>query len=634
MFRYRPISFTQVEIRDAFWSERQRVNHERSLPKQYDLCSRTGRFDALRLRWRPGSDLPKPHIFWDSDTAKWLEAACYACQLRPDAALRQKIDEVAALFVAAQQPDGYLNSHFTVVRPEERWTNLRDDHELYCAGHFIEAAVAHHILTGGGVLLNAARRLADLIADRFGTAPGQMPGYCGHEEIELALVRLYRATGERRYLDLASYFVDQRGQSPAFFAEEEKLRGGLATARSNLASQQAHQPVRDQREVVGHAVRAMYLYCGMTDLADLTEDDTLLQACRHLWRNLTRCKLYITGGIGSTWENEAFTSNYDLPNERAYCETCASVALVFWSHRMLQDAGDGDCAAVMERALYNGALSGMSLDGEKFFYQNPLASLGKHHRQEWFECACCPSNLSRLLGTLGSHLASTGPDSLLLHLYIGGKFAFALDNGVRGRISLITDLPWSGCTRLVLALNSSSAPEPSGTVLWRLLLRIPDWSRAFRISVNGKEPVWSTERGYACIERVWCDGDTVEITMELPILRLVSDPRVVSNAGQTALQRGPFVYCIEDADFEAGALSATLPHDAELAARHISDLLGGVTVLEGLVSVAKAHATDPADALYRPVCERVMRSIPFRAIPYFAWDNRQPGAMRVWIPIA
>ncbi|MDR1281140.1 MAG: glycoside hydrolase family 127 protein [Opitutaceae bacterium] len=642
MFRYTPIPFTRVRIRDAFWSERQRVNHERSLPKQYGMCKRTGRIDALRLQWTPDSGTPAPHIFWDSDTAKWLEAACYASRLRPDdTELRTRIDEVAALFIAAQQPDGYLNSHFTVTDRDQRWKNLRDNHELYCAGHIIEAAVAHHALTGTDAMLGMARRLADCIDRTFGTGLGQMRGYCGHEEIELALIRLYHATGEARYRDLAAYFIDERGREPDWFEVERKACNEAPKPGADVCYYQAHKPVREQTEAEGHAVRAMYLYTGMADVAAATGDEALLAACRRLWESVTRRKLYVTGGIGSSWAGEMFTGDFDLPNERAYCETCASVALVFWAHRMLLADGDAAYAEVMERALFNGALAGMSLDGEKFFYQNPLASHGGHHRSEWFRCACCPSNLSRLLGSLGGYIGTHGEDSLSINFYIGAELDFTLGNGVRGTLRQSGDMPWGGDVRLALSLADAGRAGQGSE--WELRLRIPEWSGEFRVRINGSDTEFKTGNGYACLRRTWRDGDAVDVTLSLPVLPMESDPRVLSNAGQIALQRGPFVYCIEDADFSSAGGSVydvALPADADasLRARFDGDLLGGITIIEGSALAGSGASREgregrEANRLYRPAAARPQaRRVPFRAIPYFAWDNRGPGVMRVWIP--
>ncbi|MFA6962888.1 MAG: beta-L-arabinofuranosidase domain-containing protein [Opitutaceae bacterium] len=630
MFLFSPLPSHQVRLNDPFWSERLRVNHEQSLPAQYDLLLRTGRIDALRLQWHPGSALPKPHIFWDSDTAKWLEAACYACRLRPDESLRQKIDEVAALFIAAQQPDGYLNSHFTVVRPQDRWSNLGYDHELYCAGHLIEAAVAHHQLTGTDTLLTTACRFADLIATVFGTGEGQLRGYCGHEEIELALVRLYHATGEPRYLALATYFVEERGRAPNWFQVEAETRarssrGNAPMMRFPLDYYQAHLPVREQEEVTGHAVRAVYLYCAMTDLARDLGDASLLDACRRLWTNLSHHKLYLTGGIGSSKEGgECFTQNYDLPNQTAYCETCASVGLVFWAHRMLQAEGGAAYAEVIERALYNGALSGMSLDGRKFFYENPLASLGTHHRQEWFECSCCPSNLSRLLGSLGSYVYSESEDTLLVHLYISGECTFTLGNGISGTLRQSGDSPWQGRVRFEITTDQTTS--------WTLGLRVPEWSSGFTVHINGQISAFAAEKGYASLNRIWQTGDVVDATFDLPVRRLEGHPMLTATAGHTAIQRGPFVYCVEDADVEPSVLDLSLPPDTSLTSRHDENLLGGVVVVEG---TAVTRAPADTNALYRPVCHALPgRPTPFRAVPYFTWDNRRPGAMRVWIPKA
>ncbi len=622
MFQYRPIPFSSVQITDPFWTERQRVNHERSLPKQYEMCERTGRFDALALNWKPGQP-NHPHFFWDSDTAKWLEAACCACAIRPDPELRARIDRVADLFTGAQQPDGYLNSYFTLCEPERRWKNLKFNHELYCAGHLFEAAVAHADLTGSDHLLGVACRYADHIDSVFGDGEGKVPGYCGHQEIELALVRLYRATGKKRYLELSSYFVEQRGKQPLWFdLELTGIPRDFLVLDVQPPYFQAHVPVREQKEVVGHAVRAMYLYCAMADLAREKEDPSLLKACEILWQDMASSKMYLTGGIGSTWQGEAFTSPYDLPNERAYCETCASVALVFWAHRLLQDSGSRAYADVIERALYNGVLSGMSLDGTKFFYQNPLLSFGNHHRSDWFECSCCPSNLSRLLATLGSYIYSESVDELRIHLHIGSSAKFALGGRVEGHIRQSGNAPWGGALRYEFAL-----PAPAE---FAVAIRVPFWAEAPHAHVNEKPVSGDLSDGYLRIAREWKNGDVIDLEFGLEVLRIESNPKLAGNAGQVALQRGPFVYCIEDADYEGGALDVRLPVEAGLEAM-TRELVPGeeVVVLEGRASNVEV----PVDgALYFPSTGSPGHPIPFRAIPYFAWDNRTPGTMRVWIP--
>jgi len=624
MFRFSSIPFRQVQIDDPFWNERLRVNHEHSLPRQYDMCERTGRFDALKLQWKPG--LPKrPHFFWDSDTAKWLEAACYACAVRPDPELRARIDRVAALFVGAQLTDGYLNAYFTVCDPERRWKNLKFNHELYCAGHIFEAAVAHHQLTGSEEFLQAACRFADYIDSVFGLGDGKLPGYCGHQEIELALVRLYRETGERRYLDLSAYFINQRGQRPLWFdIETQGIPRDFLPLDAPPSYLQAHVPVREQKEVVGHAVRAVYMYCAMADLAREKGDDSLLQACETLWHDMESGKVYITGGIGSTWQGEAFTTPYDLPNERAYCETCASVALVFWAQRMLQHSGERKYADMIERALYNGALSGMSLDGRKFFYQNPLLSFGHHHRSDWFDCSCCPSNLSRLLGTLGEYLFSETAGELRVHLHIGATARFTLGGRTEGTLCQQGDAPWGGSVHYEI-----SVPSP---VEFVMAVRVPDWAGAVKsVRVNGTPQPPDVRGGYLHIGRVWGKGDTVEVEFPMEAQRVMSHPKLAGNAGQVALQRGPFVYCIEDHDFAGSVLDVSLPGGVRLSESRQALQPGGESflVLEG----RGVTAAPPEDgALYRPASASSQKEIAFKAIPYFAWDNRSPGAMRVWIP--
>ena len=623
MFQYSPIPPQDVRITDSFWSERLRVNHERSLPKQYEMCERTGRFEALLLRWQPGQP-NRPHIFWDSDTAKWLEAACYACRIREDGELRAKIDEVARLFVDAQQPDGYINSYFSQIDQDRRWKNLRFNHELYCAGHIFEAAVAHHELTGEEHLLKAACRYADYIESVFGLEEGKIPGYCGHEEIELALVRLYRATGEVRYLKLASYFVEQRGRQPLWFkVEQEGVIPPDFQGHGFVDDYvQAHVPVREQEEVCGHAVRAVYLYCAIADLAREQEDDSLFAAAERLWNNLASHKLYITGGIGSSWVGEAFSTNYDLPNERAYCETCASVGLIFWAHRMLQHSGDPAYANVIERALYNGALSGMSLDGESFFYQNPLASFGGHHRQSWFECSCCPSNLSRVLATLGSYICSVGRDELRVHLYIGSETRFTAPDGSPATIIQTGKSPWDGVIDFHLQL---ARPQ-----VLTLSFRIPEWSSDPQLAVNGDTVHVSVENGYASVRREWKPDDRIALRFQMPVRRIHGNPKLMGNSGQVAIQRGPFVYCIEDADFSNSVLGVSLPGKGVLSPTFEPSLLGGLVTVNGEAECVEGTAT----GLYHSGEAPARKVVPFRAIPYFAWDNRTPGAMRVWIPVS
>lgn len=617
MFRFQPIPFSAVKITDTFWSERQRVNREQSLQKQYDMCVETGRIEALKNEWTPESGKMAPHIFWDSDTAKWLEAACYAGQADGDEDLLKKANEVADLFEKAQHADGYINSHFSVIEKEKQWTNLRDWHELYCAGHIFEAAVAHHAATGKENFLQTAIRFADLIGSRYGTGEGQIPGYCGHEEIELALIRLHTATGEKRFLDLASYFVEQRGQEPNFFKQEQPNRPW----QFGMDYFQSHKPVREQDKVVGHAVRAMYLYCAMVDLARLQNDESLLKACETLWKDLERGSHYITGAIGSTRHGEAFTTNYDLPNDTAYCETCASVGLIFWAHRMLQHDGHARYSEMLERVLFNAALAGMSLDGKRFFYENPLASQGQHTRQDWFFCACCPSNLGRLLASLGNYLYSQAENELSVHLYIGSEVEFHLGSGVSGKIRQSGEQPWHAHQRFEIEVEAEKE--------WSLNFRVPSWSTGFALKINGEAVAPESLNGYARVQRVWKSGDVIDVQLPTETVRVQANPRVLADAGQVALQRGPFVYCIEDADFGASVLKVSLPVGAPLKEKDEPELLRGVVSIE---SEGELLSLPDEEATYFPVSRITRQRVPFRAIPYYAWDNRNLGAMRVWIP--
>lgn len=549
---------------------------------------------------------------------------------QPDAALRRLVDETVDLIVSAQQPDGYLNVFFTVVKPEARWTNLRDLHELYTAGHLIEAGVAHHEATGSRKLLDAVCRFADHIDARFGAEPGKRRGYCGHEEIELALVRLYHATANDRYLRLARYFVDERGRAPHYFdveADSAVYRPwGPAHGQGGEARyvyMQAHKPLREQSQVVGHAVRAMYIYSAMADLAAETGDSELLQACRRLWDDLTLGNMYITGGIGATRTNEGFTSAFDLPNLTAYAETCAAIGLVFWAQRMLRIERDAVYGDVMEKALYNGVIGGVSLDGRRFFYENPLASVGAHRRQDGFGCSCCPPNIARLLASLGGYLYSTAPGELAVHLFVSGDATVDCPEAGTVKLQLRTRYPWEG--RVELALD----PERSAT--FALCLRIPAWCPRHRLRVNGRSVRATLERGYACIRRRWRAGDRVELELAMPIQRVEAHPNVLADQGRVALQRGPLVYCVEDADHAVSVHRLGLPRGAKLSARFEASLLGGVTVIGGTV---RARAADGwAGLLYRPAQE-AWRSSELLAIPYFAWENRSPGGMAVWLPAA
>ena len=615
-----PVPLAQVKLQGGFWADRVETNRRVTLPIEYRNCRETGRIDAFRLDWQEGQPNP-PHIFWDSDVAKWLEACAYSLQTHPDPSLQAMVDEVVELIVNAQQPDGYLNVHFTVVEPEKRWTNLRDWHELYCAGHLMEAATALAD-AGDRRLLGALRRYADYIGQVFGRGDGQRRGYPGHEEIELALVKLYRATGEQRFLDLSRYFVDERGQQPHYFELEARERGQDPGQwhQGKFDYNQSHLPVREQATAEGHSVRAMYLYCGMADLAAETGDEALWAACNRLWENVTERRMYLTGGVGSSGEGERFTTDFDLPNQTAYTETCAAIGLVFWAHRMLQVSPDRKYADVMERALYNGVLSGISLSGDHFFYANPLRVDPKHHvgrfapeRQAWFGCACCPPNIARLLASFGEYLYGTSDETLYVHLYAASALSCDL-----GALRVETAYPWDGTVKFEVTATSGSD--------WTLALRIPGWAAGWRVTVNGELVEPEVELGYAKLARAWRPGDVVTLELPLPARRVVARPEITADVGRVAVLRGPLVYCLEEVDNGAQLEAVSLPDDATLELLPREDLLGGCVTIVAPGRRLESWQGEPyADA---PAPEAAT-TLTF--VPYALWNNRGLGELNVWL---
>ncbi|NLF19043.1 MAG: glycoside hydrolase family 127 protein [Lentisphaerae bacterium] len=629
--RLTPAPVGAVRFEGGFLGERMRVNRDAILPILHEQCRATGRLDAWD--WRPGQPNP-PHVYWDSDVAKWLEAAAYSLSLHPDAALTGRIEALLERMAEAQLPDGYLNSYFIRVAPEQRWTNLRDQHELYCAGHLIEAAVAYAQATGRTAFLDMVRRYADHIATVFGTGPGQRRGYPGHEEIELALLRLFRATGERRYLDLARYFIDERGRAPHYFEREARERGEDPARWGSRGYDifQAHRPVREQTTPEGHAVRACYLYAAMADLAAETGDDGLRETCRAVWRNLTRRRLYITGGVGSSAHGERFTVDYDLPNETAYAETCASIALMFFAQRMLHLEADGQYADVIEQALYNGLLSGVSLDGTRFFYANPLAVYPKAfgfgmnrfpaERQPWFGCACCPPNLARVLASLGAFAYATSPGTAWVNLYAVGSADLDLGTA-RLRLTQVTDYPWDGHVAITV--------QPRQTAAFTLALRLPGWCTDPAISVNGTPvDIASVRRkGYAHLARTWSPGDCVELTLPMPVRRVRAHPSVRHDAGRVALQRGPVLYCLEEDDNGPDLAALSLPRRAAVRVDRRGSPFAGVPVLRARGRRLATAGWD--DALYRADEPAPPTPAALTAVPYALWANRRPGEMALWI---
>jgi uncharacterized protein len=633
--RFRPLAVPQVDVR-GFWGDRVDAVARRTADILYRRCVDAGMLEQIDPdRPSPGVRIPfhvgegstagavTTQMFWDSDIGKTIETAAYALYRKPNPDLEGKIDAIVDMYARLQQADGYLSSWYQRIQPGLRWTNLRDCHELYCAGHLIEGAVAYFQATGKRKLLDVMCRYADHIGSMFGPEPQKRKGYCGHEEIELALVKLARATGERKYLDLAKYFIDQRGRSPHYFDEEARARGAdpkdfhFKTYEYN----QSHRPVREQDRVVGHAVRAMYLYSGMADIATEYADASLRVALDRLWDHLTTKNLYVTGGLGPSKQNEGFTCDWDLPNETAYAETCAAVGLVFWSSRMLGMGPNALYADVMERALYNGSISGLSRDGSLFFYENPLRSAGGHHRWVWHRCPCCPPNIARMVAAIGGYMYGLAEDAIAVHLYGDGAARFEI-GGRPVRLTQASRYPWDGAVEISFDLE---APTRFG-----LYLRIPGWSRSATLRVGGApvDLAAVTRDGYALLEREWKAGDSIALELEMPIERVRTHPDVQADLGRVALMRGPLVYCLEGADNPTPLHRLRLPDNAEFEARLEEDLLGGVVTLHG--SAEADRVADWSGALYR---REPPRSEPaaLKAVPYFAWDNREPGEMEVWL---
>ena len=623
------VPFTQVRLQDDLWKPRQAAVREHTVPFLHDQYEKNGLFEALDVDRPPGplripfNNRPNTAVmYWDSDIAKWIETASYGLAEQSDPALEARIDDLIARIAKAQRSDGYFNSYFIRREPAKRWTNLRDWHELYCAGHLIEAAVAYAQVTGKKTLVDVVLRYVDYIASVFGPAPDQKRGYCGHPEIELALVKLYRYTGDRRHLELARFFIDERGRQPHYFDQEATARGDDPAGQfyGTYEYSQSHVPVREQRQVVGHAVRAMYLYSAMADLAVAFGDPTLMSACRTLWQDLTSKRLYITGGLGPSARNEGFTADYDLPNETAYAETCAAVGLVFWAHRMLLADGDARYADTMELALYNGALSGLSLDGKRFFYDNPLASRGENQRWTWHRCPCCPPNIGRLVASLGQYVYSVGEDEAAVHLYIAGRAQICI-RGVAIALQQATHYPWDGVIRFRI--------DPARSVQFALRLRIPGWCRAARLAVNGVpvDVASVTDRGYAHLSRLWQQHDQVELHLDMQPERIYANPRVAADAGRVALKRGPIVYCLEGNDNHTPLYGIALPRSCPVEPHYDPALLTGVGTLSADAVALQSWETD---TLYRTDPPGTQPTT-LRAIPYSFWNNRAPGEMAVWI---
>ncbi|MUG45188.1 glycoside hydrolase family 127 protein [Paenibacillus woosongensis] len=642
------VPLNHVNIQDDFWSYYIDLVRSVVVPYQWDALN--DRIEAAEpsgaiRNFKIAAGLEEGEfygmVFQDSDVAKWLEAVSYLLESQPDPELERTADEVIEIIAKAQQEDGYLNTYYTLKEPGRRWSNLAECHELYCAGHMIEAGVAYYRATGKRVLLDVVSRFADHIDSVFGTEPGKLRGYDGHQEIKLALVKLYHATGNERYLRLAQYFVEQRGQKPNFYEIQLKERGGEShwtgiNHAIDLEYTQSHAPVREQEKAIGHAVREVYMLTGMADVAAETKDESLLAACRRLWDNIVSRQMYITGAIGSMPQGEAFSFDYDLPNDTVYAETCASIGLIFFAHRMLRIAPQAEYADVLERALYNTVVAGMSRDGKHFFYVNPLevdpkACRGANHkfdhikpvRQEWFGCACCPPNVARLLASLGEYIYMVQGGTIYAHLYIGGEAKLNV-GGSEVQVKQTSNYPWDG--RIRFEIN----PQEPGE--FALALRIPGWCRHARLSVNNDPyPVDGQviQDGYVHISRNWQQGDFVELVLDMPVERMRSHPLVRGNAGKVALQRGPLVYCLEQADNGENLHEIVLPANAKLEAKFENGLLGDVVAItaQGL----RQDAAKWPGGLYSSEAVPALQEAKVTFIPYYAWANRGEGEMSVWV---
>ena len=632
----------KVKINDNFWSKYIKLIHDEVIPYQWEALN--DRIEDAEpshsiKNFRIAAGLEEGEfygfVFQDTDVAKWLEAVAYRLETNPDKDLENTADEVIELIEKAQQPDGYLNTYFTIKEPQNRYTNLRECHELYTAGHMIEAAVAYYKATGKTKLLKVMRKFADHIDSVFGTQPGKLRGYDGHQEIELALVKLYEVTGEEKYLNLSKYFLDERGVEPYYFEIEYEKRGFTRHFPEEVMYDrkysQSHLPVREQKTAEGHAVRAVYMLTAMADVAHLTEDEELLNACRNMWNNIVHRRMYITGGIGSMSWGESFSFDYDLPNNLMYTETCASIGLVFFAQRMLLIEPDSKYADEMERALYNNILAAMAQDGKSFFYVNPLEVLPeaceKNHnykhvkpvRQKWFSCACCPPNVARLLSSLGQYIYTVNENTVYTHLYIGSKSTINV-GGQELILEQKTNYPWSGDIKLEVLTDTAAEVT--------IALRIPGWCKNYACFINDSKITPYVSDGYIIIKRIWKNSDFIRLELDMPVMLNAANPMVISNAGKIALQRGPLIYCLEEVDNGKNLAALSLPIDGEYISELNNELFGGIVTIT--TKGIRRDSKNWGDVLYKSY-EADNLPVQIRAVPYFTWGNRDTGEMLVWI---
>lgn len=612
-----PVSFTDVKVTDEFWAPRIETNRKVTIPYTFKKCEETGRIDnfaiagGLKQGEQHGS-----YPFDDTDPYKILEGAAYSLSVHPDPELEKYLDDLIVKIAAAQEDDGYLYTARTNNSRRlrnwfgnRRWERLARSHELYNMGHLYEAATAHYQATGKRSLLDVAIKNAELLDTVFG--PGKNENWPGHQVIEMGLVKLYRVTGNEKYLNLAKFYLDTRGP------------GGEQYNQSHI------KPI-EQTKAVGHAVRAAYMYCGMADIAALTGDERYLNAVKQIWDDVVQKKLYITGGIGATGGGEAFGREYQLPNATAYCETCAAIGNAMWNHRMFLLTGDSKYVDVLERTLYNGLISGVSLEGNRFFYPNPLESNGRHQRSPWFSCACCPGNMTRFIPSFPGYIYAHAVDKLYVNLFVSGSGTIGMSNNMV-RIKQQTQYPWDGLVRM--------AVNPERSAKFTVCVRIPGWAQnqpvpsdlyryanssneKVSLKVNGKELTAQIDKGFACIERKWSKGDVIELNLPMPVRRVLSHEKVEANVGKVALERGPIVYCAEWPDNNGHVLNLVMPDSTKFTSEYRKDMFDGVTVIR-TKAVALSQAEDD-----KTVSKKEQELV---AIPYYAWAHRGPGEMAVWL---
>ncbi len=630
----RPIPFTEVRLNDAFWRPRLETNRTTTLPFLFRKNEETGRIDNFAIAGGLMKDEYKGERYNDTDVYKTIEGASYSLRVHPDPELDRALDAVIVKIAAAQEADGYLFTPRTAspnkLQPgigAERWSELAVSHELYNAGHLFEAAVAHFQATGKRSLLEVAVRYADLIASVFGS--GKRAGFPGHQEIELGLIKLYRATSNEKYLNLAKYFLDQRGPAIRLTRYPPGNRFAIYNEPEQI---QAHKPVLEQDEAVGHAVRLAYMASGMADIAAVFGDAAYASAVERLWENVVGKKMYLTGGIGSLHDRERFGANYELPNLTGYLETCASIGMAFWNHRLFLLTGEAKYLDILERVIYNGVLAGVSFDGRSFFYANPLESDGKFRfnqgsvgRRPFFNVACCPGNVSRFLPSIPSYVYAARGDTLYVNLFIGGEARIDLD-GCRVVVRQATRYPWEGAVRITV--------EPSAETEFSVFVRIPGWAQnrpvptdLYRypergdakvlIKVNGTPVDMNRDKGFARVRRVWEKGDAIDIEFPMDARRVVAHDAVKDDAGKVAVERGPLVYCAEGIDNGGRALDIGLADGTPLLPEWKPELLNGVVILKG-TALSKAVPSSGAPR-------------PLTLIPYYAWAHRGAGEMTVWM---